>query len=255
MSFGLFVKKFISFFFEPIGIVITLFIIGMYYIYTKKHYRAEQFLLTSVLLLALFSYPPFSNFLVTQLENQYPKYDYSQKVEYIHVLGSGHTTDQSQPISSQISNNGVKRILEGVIIHSKTPQTKIIFTGYAGRTDTPNAIMNAKLSYALGMDHNSTLINPNPEDTRQEAEFTKTIVGDKPFVLVTSASHMPRAMMLFQSYGMHPIAAPTAFYKNDDVSYLKAPSAHALFISTLAMHEYVGMIYAKLKNTVKGVFS
>lgn len=255
MSFGLFVKKFISFFFEPIGIVITLFIIGMYYIYKKKYYRAEQLLLTSVLLLLLFSYPPFSNFLITHLENQYPKYDYSKQVEYIHVLGNEHTTDQSQPISSQINNDGVKRILEGIIIHQHTPESKIIFTGYAGRTDTPNAIMNANLSYALGVDQNSTIINPKPEDTRQEAQFTKTIVGEQPFVLVTSASHMPRAMMLFQSYGMHPIAAPTAFYKSDDVSWFQAPSSGALFVSTLAMHEYVGMIYAKLKNTVKGVFS
>ena len=251
MSFGLFIKKFISFFFEPIGIVITLFVIGMYYIYKKKYYRGEQFVLSSVLLLALFSYPPFSNFLVTKLENQYPKYDYTQQIEYIHVLGNGHTTDASQPISSQISNDGTKRIVEGVIIHKQVPNSKIIFTGYAGTTEIATAIMNANLSYALGVDQNSTIINPKPEDTREEAEFTKTVVGDRAFVLVTSASHMPRAMMLFQSYGMHPIAAPTAFYKSDDISWFSAPSAHALFVSTLAMHEYVGMLYAKLR----GVFS
>ncbi|MDH4943792.1 ElyC/SanA/YdcF family protein [Sulfurimonas sp. C5] len=251
MSFGLFIKKFVSFFFEPIGIVITLFVIGLYYLYQKKHYKAEQFLLGSVLVLALFAYPPFSNFLVKKLENQYPKYDYSQNIKYIHVLGNGHTTDSTQPLSSQIASSGVKRILEGIIIHNKIPGSKIIFTGYAGNTDVANAVMNAKLSYALGTDQNSTIINPKPEDTREEAEFTKTIVGDEPFVLVTSASHMPRAMMLFQSYGMHPIAAPTAFYKDNNMSWLSAPNSGALFVSTLAMHEYIGMLYAK----IRGVFS
>lgn len=248
MSFGLFVKKFISFFFEPIGIVITLFVIGLYYLYQKKHYKAEQFLLASVLVLALFAYPPFSNFLVTQLENQYPKCNYTKDIKYIHVLGNGHTTDPSQSISSQISDGGVKRVLEGIIVHKNIPQSKIIFTGYAGTTEIANAIMNAKLSYALGIDKNATIINPKPEDTREEAEFTKTIVGSEPFVLVTSASHMPRAMMLFQSLGMKPIAAPTAFYKDDEVSWLKAPTSHALFVSEIAMHEYIGILYAKIRE-------
>ncbi|WP_304543510.1 ElyC/SanA/YdcF family protein [Sulfurimonas microaerophilic] len=247
MSFGLLIKKFISFFFEPIGIVTTLLLLGLYYLYRKKEKRAKNFFLGTVVTLLFFSYPPFANFLISNLENRYQKYDYTQEIQYIHILGNGHTTDQTQPISSQISNDGTKRVLEGVILHRNIPDSKIIFTGFAGRTDTPNAIMNAKLALALGVDENSTIVNSLPEDTREEAEFTKTVVGDKPFVLVTSASHMPRAMMLFESLGMHPIAAPTAFYKDDAISWLKAPSAHAFFVSTLAMHEYVGILYAKLK--------
>lgn len=251
MSFGLWVKKFISFFFEPVGIVITLCVVGMFYMYNKNGDRAEKFFLATFLALVLFSYPPFANFLITPLENQYQKYDYSKKVKYIHVLGNGHTTDSTQPISSQITNDGTKRVLEGVILHKNIPDSKIIFTGFAGRTDRANAFMNARLAVALGVDQNSIIINPKPEDTREEAEFTKTIVNEKPFVLVTSASHMPRAMMLFESMGMHPIAAPTAFYKDNNISWLRAPSAHAFFVSTLAMHEYLGILYAK----IKGVFS
>ncbi|MFT7860062.1 MAG: ElyC/SanA/YdcF family protein [Sulfurimonas sp.] len=247
MSIGLLIKKFISFFFEPLGIVITLFLFGLYYWYSKKQERAEKLLLVSIFMLVLFSYPPFANFLIAPLEKSYPKYDYSQDVKYIHVLGNGYTTDPAQPISSQITNDGTKRVLEGIIIHNKSNDAKLIFTGFQGRTDVANAVMNAKLASALGVEQNSTIVNPKPEDTQEEAEFTKTIVGSEPFVLVTSASHMPRAMMLFESLGMHPIAAPTAFYKDEDVSFWRLPSAHALFVSTLSMHEYVGIFYAKIR--------
>lgn len=246
MSLSLLLKKFIAFFFEPIGIVLTLFVFGLYLLYKQRLQKALKFFLLGFVSLSLFSYPPVANFLVSNLEDRYPKYHYTEKFKYIHVLGNAHTTDPTQPISSQISDAGTKRVLEGVILHKQLGGSKIIFTGYAGRTDTPNAIMNARVAKALGVEQNATIVNPEPEDTQAEAEFTKNIVGDKPFLLVTSASHMPRAMMLFETLGMHPVAAPTAFYKEQYI-FLKAPSAKALEISTIAIHEYMGMIYAKIR--------
>ncbi|QOP45567.1 ElyC/SanA/YdcF family protein [Sulfurimonas paralvinellae] len=252
---GFLLKKFISFFLEPVGLILTLLALGIYYFYAKNENRAEKFFLASFFLLLLFAYPPFANYLVSGLENQYAKYDYKQSAAYIHVLGNGHDTDPSQPISSQISDAGIKRVVEGIIIHNHMSDSKIIFTGYEGKTDISNAQMNARLARELNVSRSDILINPLPKDTKEEALFTKMVVGDKPFVLVTSASHMPRAMMLFESLGMHPIAAPTSFYKQEFQGYLRAPSAHALFVSTLAIHEYIGIAWAKVKYLLRGVFS
>ena len=250
MELGFLLKKFISFFVELLGLILTLLVLGIYYFYAKNENRAEKFFLSSFLLLFLFAYPPFANYLVSGLEDQYTKYDYKQDVVYIHVLGNSHDTDAAQPISSQISDAGVKRVIEGIIIHNHTPNSKIIFTGYEGKTDVSNAQMNASLAQELNVSRSDILINPLPKDTKEEALFTKTVVGKAPFVLVTSASHMPRAMMLFKSLGMHPIAAPTNFYKTAFRGYLRAPDAHALYISTLAIHEYLGIAWAKLKSLV-----
>jgi uncharacterized SAM-binding protein YcdF (DUF218 family) len=199
-------------------------------------------------LLFLFSYPPFSNYLISGLENQYSKYDYKEQVKYIHVLGNGHADDARQPLSSQLTEASIKRVVEGIVIHNKMPNSKIIFTGFEGKTDISQALMNAKMAEALSISRKDLLMNPLPKDTKEEALFSKTVVGSNPFVLVTSASHMPRAMMLFKSLGMHPIAAPTNFYRSEFRGYLRAPSAHALYISTIAIHEYIGIAWAKLKS-------
>ena len=98
MSLSLFIKQFITFFVEPLGLVMTLFAIGIYFLVKKKQVQAKKFLLVGFLALFLFSYPPFANFLAKHLENQYKKYDYTQEVKYIHVLGNGHNTDTMQPI-------------------------------------------------------------------------------------------------------------------------------------------------------------
>ena len=248
MELGFFLKKFITFFVEPFGIVFTLLALGLIFLYIKKEQQAKILISLGFASLFLFSYPPFSNFLVQNLENQYPKYDYKQEIQYIHVLGSGHNTDIMQPISSHVSDAGTKRVLEGVIIHKQIPSSKIIFTGYAGKTNRTNALMNSKLALALDVNKKDMIINGAPKDTKEEALFTKTLVGSEPFVLVTSATHMPRSMMLFKSLGLNPIAAPTAYYKSEFKGWLRAPNTSSFKISTTAMHEYIGIVWAKIRG-------
>ncbi|MCK4973782.1 MAG: YdcF family protein [Sulfurimonas sp.] len=245
MELGFILKKFITFFVEPLGIILALFVFGIYFLYRNKNSLAKLFISLSLGFLLLFSYQPFSNFLVKNLENQYPKYDYKQDIKYIHVLGAGHNTDKSQPLSSQVFS---KRVLEGVIIHKKIYGSKIIFTGYEGKTNITNAQMNANLAMALGVKEENIIINGKPKDTKEEAIFTKSLLGDEPFVLVTSATHMPRSMSVFKSIGLNPIAAPTAFHKSEINRYFRAPDTGSLENSRMAMHEYIGILWAKIRE-------
>ena len=250
MEFGFYLKKMIAYCFEPFGMVFILFFLGICFLFINKGGRSKLFLSLSFSLLFLYSYPPFSNYLVSNLENKYLKYEYKQDVKYIHVLGNRHNVDLDQPLSSQISDAGIKRDLEGVLIHLNTKNSKLIFTGYAGKTDISNAKMNAKLAIALGVDEKNIIVNPNPRDTKEEALFTKTIVGDELFVLVTSATHMPRSMMLFKSLGLNPIPAPTNFYKEEFKGYLELPDIKSFNKSQVAMHEYLGILWVRLKGMI-----
>lgn len=246
MDIGFALKKFISFFLEPLGGVLLLLTLALYFLFTKRESLAKLLLFFGIFSLFLLSYPPFSNFLVKNLENQYPKYNYATSVKYIHVLGSGHNTDTTQPISSKLSDAGTKRVLEGVILYKKIPGSKLIFTGYKGKTKIANAVMNAKLAQALGVKHSDIIINKEAKDTKEEALFSKTLLNDSPFLLVTSATHMPRAMFLFHSLGMYPIAAPTDFYKEEFKGYLQAPEGRYFENSSKAIHEYIGILWAKI---------
>jgi uncharacterized SAM-binding protein YcdF (DUF218 family) len=253
MELAFFLKKTIAYFIKPFGITLTLFVIGLYFLLTKKNNLSKLFLSLAFGVMVLYSYPPFANYLVENLENKYPKYDYTKHVKYIHVLGSGYNVDPEQPLSSQIGGSGIKRNLEGILIHKKIKNSKIIFTGYGGITDTPAAVMNARLAKALGVKEENLIVNGLPKDTTEEAVFTKSIVGDEPFILVTSATHMPRAMLLFESLGLNPIPAPTDFYKTDfDTtklkSYFMAPKVDSFYLSTIAMHEYIGILWGKIRG-------
>jgi uncharacterized SAM-binding protein YcdF (DUF218 family) len=106
--------------------------------------------------------------------------------------------------------------------------------------------MNANLALALGVSKEDIIINGAPKDTQEEAEFSKTLVGKDEFVLVTSATHMSRSMDLFKKLGMNPIAAPTYFKKSDINSFL--PDTNSFENSRMAIHEYIGILWAKLRS-------
>ena len=184
-----------------------------------------------------------------QLESQYSKYDYEDvDITYIHVLGSGHTENNKWPLSSQIGNASLKRTIEGITIYKKLnkPNIKLIFTGYSGFDNTiSNAEINASIAKIADIDNQNIIINGEPKDTKEEVDFTKSILEDNSFILVTSAAHMPRAMKLFKDLGLNPIAAPTSFHGND-LELLTVPKLRSLQLSKTAIHEYLGIVWSYL---------
>lgn len=247
MEFLFLAKKVITFLIEPLGLILTLTSIGLYFLYKSSYTKAKLFLSFSLLLLLLLSYPPFGNFLIQQLESQYSKYDYKDDdVDYIHVLGNGHYENNKWPLSSQISNTSLKRTIEGITIYKKLNNTniKLIFTGYSGFNNAiPNAEINASIARIADIGNQNIIINGEPKDTKEEVDFTKSIIGGNPFILVTSASHMPRAMKLFKDVRLNPIAAPTDFH-GQDLQLLTAPNISSFEKSRIAIHEYLGIVWS-----------
>ena len=237
-------KKTISFFVEPFGFVLFLFLLGLYYLYRSRFTKAKIFLSFSFVLLFLFSYPPFSNLLVDNLEEVYPRFESTDaNISYIHVLGGGNTDDDLQPLSSMLGDSSLKRVVEGVLLQKRYPAAKLIFTGYAGDTTLANAEVSSKMAFALGISVKDMIINPKPKDTKEEALFTKGIVGSKPFILVTSATHMLRAIKIFGDLGMNPIPAPTDFKKQNIRSFWMKPDIETFKNSQAAVHEYIALLW------------
>ncbi|MDH5464020.1 MAG: YdcF family protein [Thiovulaceae bacterium] len=245
MEYLFYLKKIIAFFVEPLGLVLLFMFFSWFFWMRHSLGKAKFFTTLAFLSLLLFSYPPFSNYLVENLEKYYPTFEKAEKrFTYIHVLGSGHNDDQSQPLSSQIGSDGMRRVIEGVLIHKRYPTSKLIFTGYEGTTSVATAKINGDLARALGVNQKHIIINIKPKDTHEEALFAKKFIGKRPFILVTSASHMPRAMRLFAALDLHPQAAPTAF-KRKDAPWMSAPSINAFENSQLAVHEYIGTLWQR----------
>ena len=70
-------------------------------------------------------------------------------------------------------------------------------------------------------------------------------------MLVTTASHIPRSMALFKKLGMNPIPSPIDHSIKDRHGlslFSFFPSTGNLRKTELAIHEYIGMTWAKLRG-------
>jgi len=232
MEFGFFLKQFISFFIQPFGAFLTLFTVGIFFLMMKKDKKMKLFIILTYGVIFLFSYQPFSNYLVKNLEDKYPKYDYKQKVKYIHVLGGGDG----------------QRVIAGIIIHNKIEGSKLIFTGYAGGADITTTRRNELLALSLGVKKEDIILGVHAKDTKEEAIFNKELLKNEPFILVTTATHMPRAMKIFKNLGLNPIPAPVNFHKEEFNAFFRLPTLGSLGNSQISMHEYMGTLWEKIKH-------
>ena len=245
-------KKLISMFLMPLPLGVLFIVLALVLLYRHKMKPAKLLLALSIGWLFLFSYPPVANTLLSSLESNTPTlHKAPANIKYIYVLGGGHHTDDNLPITSQVVETSVVRLTEGIrLYHQLHEEPTIIVSGGRGSFN-PNthAAMQKKLALALGVKTEKIRLSPGPRDTEEEAIAAKKLLGDKPFILVTSASHMKRAMIFFKHEGLHPIPAPTNHLASTQhLDYTKFFSSDALEKSRIVFHEVLGLIWQKIKG-------
>ena len=252
MTAGFILKKMIATLLMPLPIGILLMALALYFLYRDKRRRAIGTLLTAITWLTLLSYGPVANTLLHPLETIYPPLLQAPKnIKYIYVLGSGHNSDSTLPITSQIGDDGIIRLNEAIRLYYQLDERpKIIVSGFSGYYSTiPHALMQQKLALALGVKSDRIITIPDPVDTQEEAKAAKKLLKNNAFILVTSAYHMARAMQWFKQEGLDPAPAPTRHYTNtQEIPYYQIFSVTALNLSTIAIHESIGMVWQKIKS-------
>ncbi len=245
-------KKIVSMFLMPLPLGMSLIVLGLFFLYRNKLQKAKITFMVSIAWFFLFSYSPFVNTLLHTLESNYPTLHQAPKeIKYIYVLGGGHSTDKSLPITSQVNYSSVVRLNEGIrLYHQLGQKAKIIVSGYSGLyDDTPHAVMQKKLALALGVPTEHIILRPKPRDTQEEAIAAKKLLDNQPFILVTSASHMTRAINFFTQEGLSPIPAPTNHQASiKQLVYTDFFSSYALMKSRIIFHEVLGLVWQKLKS-------
>jgi len=249
---GFLLKKMIASFLMPLPLGMILLSIALFFLLKEQHKKGKLFLMSGLLWLFAFSYDPLANLLLYQIESRYPTlHQAPAQTRYIYVLGASHHSDAKLPITAQVNPEAVVRLTEGIrLYHQLKGKATLILSGYSGFSDPlPHALMQKQLAMSLGIPASSIIIEPSPKDTQEEAQVAKKRIQDQTLILVTSASHMPRAMRWFQKEGLHPIPAPTAHHASiAHLHYFAFFSVKALEISTIAFYELLGTVWQALKG-------
>ena len=254
-------KKIVSQSFYPLPVSLEISFLGLALLWFTRKQRAGRLLVSFRLLtLTLLSYGAISDQLLGHLENEYEPYnvnslnqDSNYRIQFVVVLGGGHISDPTLPITSQIDDSALVRLVEGIRVYRRHPGSRLVLSGGSAFDPIPHAELMARVAKEIGVDENDILIEAQSKDTRDEAHLIKSIVGSSPFVLVTSASHMPRAMALFKKLDLNPIPAPTGHRVKDRQRVhpgMFFPNSIDLRKSERAFHEYLGIRWARLRGQI-----
>ncbi|NVM23000.1 MAG: envelope biogenesis factor ElyC [Desulfobacterales bacterium] len=250
-------KKIVAPLFFPIPLCIEVLLLGLFLLwFTRKQKTGKIVVSMGVVLLATLSYDAVSDALLKPLEYQHPplmKLEDVRDVKWVVVLGGGHTSDPKVSVTSQLSRSSMVRLVEGIRLHKLLPENRLVLSGGSAFDPVPNAEVLSGLALAIGVDQQDVILESVSKDTRDEARLVKGIVGNDRFILVTSASHMPRSMALFQKLGMKPIPAPTDHSVKERQGmgpWMFFPNAGGLTKAERAFYEYLGLVWAKLRGQI-----
>jgi len=198
--------------------------------------------------------PLVANALLARLERPEPAEAAcrSNAPEVVVVLAGG--IDQLPTGASDFSALGVasRRRLDSALSYWRAaPGRLLVITGGPAR---PGVAAESRLlaAYAasFGVPESALRLETRATNTWQNAHFVSQLVPAVPhrIALATSALHMPRAILAFRSAGFEvcPIRADPRFTPNDLPDAL-VPRSSALLKTEAALHEFVGLIYYRLR--------
>ncbi|MDF7761159.1 envelope biogenesis factor ElyC [Kosakonia cowanii] len=203
-------KKIVGGLMLPLPLLLLVIGAGIALVWFSRWQKTGKvFISVGWLMLLLLSIQPVADRLLKPIEESYPTWHGSERVQYIVVLGGGYTWNESWAPSSNLIGNSLPRLNEGIRLWRANPGAKMIFTGAAAITNTVStAEAGARVAESLGVPRSDIITLDQPKDTEEEAAAVKQAIGDAPFLLVTSASHLPRAMIFFKHVGLKPLPAP-----------------------------------------------
>ena len=240
-------KKIIAPFFFPMPLCLGISIVGLFLLWLTSKQRIGKILVSiGIGGLYLLSCGPVSDIILNPLEKQYSPYSVESSSKFIVVLGGGFNSDPQLPLTSRIDDNSLVRLIEGIRIYRKISGMKIVVSGQY------ISLVMAEVAKAIGVPEDDIIIESKSKDTKDEAKIIKSIVNNEPFILVTSAWHMPRSMAMFKKLGMSPIPAPTGHLVRrrflSPSSFF--PRSRDLYKSERAFHEYLGLVWAKVRGQI-----
>jgi uncharacterized SAM-binding protein YcdF (DUF218 family) len=254
-------KKVITVPFLPLYFVLCTGLLGSLLLWTKRQKLGRALVTASVLSLMIFANKGVALLLLAPLETRYAAIPEARATSdlpapvttcrTIMVLGGGHSDTTELSRVNQLSTAALSRLAEAVRLARLLPDAKLIVSGYNGPDHPSHAQILAEAALSLGVAPERIIRLDKTRDTDDEAQELARLVGHEPFLLVTSAWHLPRAMALCKRAGLNPIAVPADFMlrPGTDTGWeLVAWDLGALERSTKAIHERLGLLWARLRS-------
>jgi len=240
-------KHWIAVLISPLTASFLIVVIGVVCRLSRRPRLARILFIAAAVVVYVGSISVVGDALLAPLEHRYPplRQDLPPPAAgYVVVLGSGYGPHDGVPITAALDGDGLARVVEAVRLARRLPDARLVVSGGAPPGQSAPALGYAEMARDLGISEASLVVLDRALDTREEAQAIAALVGNAPFILVTSAYHTPRAVQELRLAGVRPIPAPTGQLMgslNGVIWRAWLPNSDGLRKVERALHEYIGL--------------
>lgn len=241
-------SKLLAFAIEPLFWVLALLLSGLL-LRRRRPRTGNRLTWLALLALLLSAWTGIPEAVLRRLESRHPppaQIDFARYAGVV-VLGGALSHSDLWTAHNQVAlNEQAERVTEAVSLARQHPHLKLLYTGGiakvsgAGLTEA----RRAKLFFdALGVDPSRVLYEDGSRNTYENALLGATVPGvDKrqPWLLLTSAFHMPRSMGVFARTGWNVTPWPVDYRTKPGQSWGVFSLHYGPRLWALALHEWLG---------------
>ncbi|MCC9078716.1 YdcF family protein [Litorilinea aerophila] len=259
----LFLFKLLPLFIYPLGLACLFLALGLL-LHRRPGWQSAGVSL-ALLTLLVFGNRWVAKGLASSLEWQYLPEGEIPEAEVIVILG-GATRPHEDPRPLTEVNEGGDRLLYGAWLYHQGKAPAVLVSGgyieWLGST-TPEAQSMRESLLLLGVPDEAIWLEAESRNTYENGLRVQAMLepmGIRRIILVTSAMHMPRSVLIFRKLGFEVIPAPTDFMVTQaEMAYLRrgdwqvqllnlVPAADNLELSTRVLKEYIGILVYRLRG-------
>jgi uncharacterized SAM-binding protein YcdF (DUF218 family) len=248
-----FTAKLLSFCTQPLAWVAGLLLMALYWM-PRRPLAARRVLGLALVLFGVLGWLPLPDALLRTLEDRHPAppavaVGQLQSFVGLVVLGGALEPAYVWRGRDQVALNGAaERMTVPVALLRQHPHLRLLFTGgegelwSQGRSEASRA---AAFFASMGAATGRVTYEDRSRTTYENAAFSASLPGidaRRPWLLVTSAAHMPRALATFRSAGWNVTPYPVDYRTGSDTPWTEYSLARAALRWQLLLHEAIGAI-------------
>lgn len=205
---------------------------------------------------------PVAALLILPLEERFPRpAALPGPVAGIVVVGGAVEQQLTEAHGIPALNGAAERMTETVALALRHPAARVVFTGGSASIvpGGPTEADTARLLFeSLGLPEARLTFERDSRNTHENAVLTHRLVRPEPgevWLLVTSASHMPRAMGVFRAAGWPVTAWPVNYTTGRDPAlWWDWPFPSRLNQAEWALREWIGLVAYRLMGRTDAAF-
>ncbi len=211
---------------------------------------AAAMLWGGLVVLGLLGFEAGPHALLRALENRYPVPTAEAVGRHVGVLvlgGAIEHPDIDQAHGQVPLGGAAERMTVPVGLMRQHPQLQLVFSGGEGRL-LATGVTEAELAKAFyqqqGVDMARVVLEGGSRTTRENAIQVAALLGERckqPWLLVTSAWHMPRSVPEFEAVGCQVTPYPVDFRTGEATAWTEYSLARSLLLWQTALHEWLGL--------------